>query len=141
MDERTIIGIVRQSIRQYYAELNKKPEKLIEELENNADYLLGLIATVVDSLSGIKRVWIANGVNEKIAAGEQLGGKFNNERLLELAALLEHFEDWFYVPYTVFTDEKGDEVKQLPITVVSRRGNPNPMWASIIENKDVVVPE
>lgn len=131
MNERAILDVLRRALRLYYESENRRQETLIEELESTATRLLELISIVIDGLPSVRRVWLANGVQRKLEAGQELGGSYNSWRLWELAALMQAFEDWISQPITVFVAPDGTEVKQAPVTIISRRENPLAMWADV----------
>jgi UDP:flavonoid glycosyltransferase YjiC (YdhE family) len=63
-----------------------------------------------------RRLYIANGMREAIAAGADVGGTFSLARWREIQEVFDAFETWLSTPLA------GCGVP--PIVVVSRRGNP-----------------
>lgn len=93
-----------------------RPETLIEELEQEAGASLRAVQNLIDGMARQRRLYIANGMREAIAAGADVGGTFSLARWREIQETFDAFETWLATPLA------GCKVP--PIVVVSRRGNP-----------------
>ena len=93
-----------------------QPETLIEELEQEAAASLRAVQNLIDGMARQRRLYIANGMREAIAAGADVGGTFSLARWREIQETFDAFESWLATPLA------GCKVP--PIVVVSRRGNP-----------------
>jgi len=92
------------------------PTTLIEELEQEAGASLRAVQNLIDGMARQRRLYIANGMREAIAAGADVGGTFSLARWREIQETFDAFETWLATPLA------GCKVP--PIVVVSRRGNP-----------------
>jgi hypothetical protein len=93
-----------------------QPETLIDELEQEAAASLRAVQNLIDGMARQRRLYIANGMREAIAAGVEVGGTFSLARWREIQETFDAFETWLATPLA------GCKVP--PIVVVSRRGNP-----------------
>jgi UDP:flavonoid glycosyltransferase YjiC (YdhE family) len=93
-----------------------QPETLIDELEQEAAASLRAVQNLIDGMARQRRLYIANGMREAIAAGVEVGGTFSLARWREIQETFDAFEAWLATPLA------GCKVP--PIVVVSRRGNP-----------------
>jgi len=94
----------------------QQPATLIEELEQEAAASLRAVQNLIDGMARQRRLYIANGMREAIAAGADVGGTFSLARWREIQETFDAFEQWLATPLA------GCKVP--PIVVVSRRGNP-----------------
>ena len=92
------------------------PTTLIGELEQEAGASLRGVQNMIDGMARQRRLYIANGMREAIAAGADVGGTFSLARWREIQETFDAFEAWLATPLA------GCKVP--PIVVVSRRGNP-----------------
>ena len=92
------------------------PTTLIGELEQEAGASLRQVQNLIDGMARQRRLYIANGMREAIAAGVEVGGTFSLARWREIQEVFDAFEVWLATPLA------GCKVP--PIVVVSRRGNP-----------------
>lgn len=92
------------------------PTTLIGELEQEAGASLRQVQNLIDGMARQRRLYIANGMREAIAAGADVGGTFSLARWREIQEVFDAFETWLSTPLA------GCGVP--PIVVVSRRGNP-----------------
>ena len=92
------------------------PTTLIDELEQEAAASLRAVQNLIDGMARQRRLYIANGMREAIAAGADVGGTFSLARWREIQEVFDAFETWLSTPLA------GCGVP--PIVVVSRRGNP-----------------
>ena len=92
------------------------PITLIGELEQEAGASLRAVQNLIDGMARQRRLYIANGMREAIAAGADVGGTFSLARWREIQETFDAFEMWLATPLA------GCKVP--PIVVVSRRGNP-----------------
>jgi len=92
------------------------PTTLIGELEQEAAASLRAVQNLIDGMARQRRLYIANGMREAIAAGADVGGTFSLARWREIQETFDAFEAWLATPLA------GCHVP--PIVVVSRRGNP-----------------
>ena len=92
------------------------PTTLIGELEQEAGTSLRQVQNLIDGMARQRRLYIANGMREAIAAGADVGGTFSLARWREIQEVFDAFETWLSTPLA------GCGVP--PIVVVSRRGNP-----------------
>jgi len=82
------------------------------------------VQNLIDGMARQRRLYIANGMREAIAAGADVGGTYSLARWREIQETFDAFEQWLAAPLT--------ECKVPPLVVVSRRGNP-PEAAAPIE--------
>ena len=92
------------------------PTTLIGELEQEAGASLRAVQNLIDGMARQRRLYIANGMREAIAAGAEVGGTFSLARWREIQETFDAFEAWLATPLAA--------CKVPPIVVVSRRGNP-----------------
>jgi UDP:flavonoid glycosyltransferase YjiC (YdhE family) len=92
------------------------PATLIDELEQEAAASLRAVQNLIDGMARQRRLYIANGMREAIAAAADVGGAFSLARWREIQETFDAFEQWLATPLA------GCKVP--PIVVVSRRGNP-----------------
>lgn len=92
------------------------PTTLIGELEQEAGASLRQVQNLIDGMARQRRLYIANGMREAIAAGADVGGTFSLARWREIQEVFDAFETWLSTPLV------GCGVP--PVVVVSRRGNP-----------------
>ena len=93
-----------------------QPETLIGELEQEAGSSLRAVQNLIDGMARQRRLYIANGMREAIAAGADVGGTFSLARWREIQETFDAFETWLATPLPA--------CGVAPIVVVSRRGNP-----------------
>ena len=93
-----------------------QPETLIEELEQEASASLRAVQNLIDGMARQRRLYIANGMREAIAAGAAVGGTYSLARWREIQETFDAFETWLQTPLP--------GAKLPPLVVVSRRGNP-----------------
>ena len=93
-----------------------QPTTLIEELEQEAAASLRAVQNLIDGMARQRRLYIANGMREAIAAGADVGGTYSLARWREIQETFDAFEQWLATPLA--------ECKIPPLVVVSRRGNP-----------------
>lgn len=95
----------------------QRPATLIEELEAEAEAGMTAVQNLVDGMARQRRLYIANGMREVIAAGMVPGGgAFSLLRWLEVQEAFDAFEQWLSTPLP------GCGLP--PIVIISRRGNP-----------------
>lgn len=92
------------------------PGTLIEELEQEASASLRAVQNLIDGMARQRRLYIANGMREAIAAGANVGGTYSLARWREIQETFDEFEKWLQTPMP--------GCKLPPLVVVSRRGNP-----------------
>jgi len=92
------------------------PTTLIGELEQEAGASLRAVQNLIDGMARQRRLYIANGMREAIAASADVGGTFSLARWREIQETFDAFEMWLATPLAA--------CKVPPIVVVSRRGNP-----------------
>lgn len=92
------------------------PTTLIGELEQEAGASLRAVQNLIDGMARQRRLYIANGMREAIAAGADVGGTFSLARWREIQETFDAFETWLATPLPT--------CGVAPIVVVSRRGNP-----------------
>ena len=92
------------------------PDTLIEELEQEAGASLRAVQNLIDGMARQRRLYIANGMREAIAAGANVGGTYSLARWREIQETFDAFETWLQTPMP--------GCKLPPLVVVSRRGNP-----------------
>ncbi len=92
------------------------PTTLIGELEQEAGASLRAVQNLIDGMARQRRLYIANGMREAIAAGADVGGTFSLARWREIQETFDAFEMWLQTPMP------GCSLP--PLVVVSRRGNP-----------------
>ena len=93
-----------------------QPGTLIEELEQEAAASLRAVQNLIDGMARQRRLYIANGMRQAVAAGADVGGTFSLARWREIQETFDAFEAWLATPLA------GCKVP--PVVVVSRRGNP-----------------
>ena len=94
----------------------QQPATLIDELEQEAGASLRAVQNLIDGMARQRRLYIANGMREAIAAGADVGGSYSLARWREIQETFDAFETWLSTPLV------GCGVP--PLVVVSRRGNP-----------------
>lgn len=94
----------------------QQPATLIDELEQEAAASLRAVQNLIDGMARQRRLYIANGMREAIAAGADVGGTYSLARWREIQETFDAFETWLATPLT--------ECGIPPLVVVSRRGNP-----------------
>ena len=92
------------------------PTTLIGELEQEAGASLRAVQNLIDGMARQRRLYIANGMREAIAAGADVGGTFSLARWREIQETFDAFDTWLATPLPT--------CGVAPIVVVSRRGNP-----------------
>ncbi len=92
------------------------PTTLIGELEQEAAASLRAVQNLIDGMARQRRLYIANGMREAIAAGADVGGTYSLARWREIQETFDAFEQWLQTPLP--------GAKLPPLVVVSRRGNP-----------------
>jgi len=115
---------VRDGLLLLEAQEQETPTTLIGELEQEAAASLRAVQNLIDGMARQRRLYIANGMREAIAAGADVGGTYSLARWREIQETFDAFEQWLAAPLT--------ECKVPPLVVVSRRGNP-PEAAAPIE--------
>jgi len=113
---REISVAVRDGLLLLEQQQAQTPTTLIEELEQEAAASLRAVQNLIDGMARQRRLYIANGMREAIAAGADVGGTFSLARWREIQETFDAFEAWLATPLA------GCHVP--PIVVVSRRGNP-----------------
>ena len=113
---REISVAVRDGLLLLEQQQAQTPTTLIEELEQEAGASLRAVQNLIDGMARQRRLYIANGMREAIAAGVEVGGTFSLARWREIQETFDAFEQWLATPLA------GCKVP--PIVVVSRRGNP-----------------
>jgi len=113
---RDISILVRDGLLLLEQQQATTPDTLIEELEQEASASLRAVQNLIDGMARQRRLYIANGMREAIAAGADVGGTFSLARWREIQETFDAFETWLSTPLV------GCKVP--PIVVVSRRGNP-----------------
>jgi hypothetical protein len=117
MNAREISTLVRDALLLKEAADAATPETLIGELEKEAAASLTAFQGLVDSMARQRRLWLANGMREALAAGAvPEGGTFSLKRWAEIEEAFNALELWMATPLP------GCSVA--PIVIVSRRGNP-----------------
>jgi hypothetical protein len=94
----------------------QQPATLIDELEQEAGASLRAVQNLIDGMARQRRLYIANGMREAIAAGADVGGSYSLARWREIQETFDEFEKWLQTPMP--------GCKLPPLVVVSRRGNP-----------------
>ena len=94
----------------------QQPATLIEELEQEAAASLRAVQNLIDGMARQRRLYIANGMREAVAAGAAVGGTYSLARWREIQEVFDAFETWLGTPLA--------ECGLPPLVVVSRRGNP-----------------
>jgi len=107
---------VRDGLLMLEEKEQETPTTLIGELEQEAAASLRAVQNLIDGMARQRRLYIANGMREAIAAGVEVGGTFSLARWREIQETFDAFETWLATPLA------GCKVP--PIVVVSRRGNP-----------------
>ena len=113
---REISILVRDGLLLLEQQQAQTPATLIEELEQEAAASLRAVQNLIDGMARQRRLYIANGMREAIAAGADVGGTYSLARWREIQETFDAFEAWLSTPLA------GCHVP--PIVVVSRRGNP-----------------
>lgn len=117
MNAREISTLVRDALLEKEQRDSAQPETLIGELETEAVSSLRQFQNLVDSMARQRRLWLANGMRERLAAGiVPEGGTFSLKRWSEIEEAFNALEIWMGTPLP------GCLVP--PIVIVSRRGNP-----------------
>ena len=119
MDYRMIINEVRAALEEKAAReiYGSGTLPLIDRLERLAAEGLDAVANIIDSMAQQKRLYISNGMREKVGnPNATIPGTFNRERWLEIQEVFDEFEKWLYTPLP--------ECGIAPIVIVSRDGNP-----------------
>ena len=93
-----------------------QPATLIEELEQEAAASLRAVQNLIDGMARQRRLYIANGMRDAIAAGADVGGSYSLARWREIQEAFDAFETWLATPLA------GCGIA--PLVIVSRRGNP-----------------
>ena len=93
-----------------------QPTTLIDELEQEAAASLRAVQNLIDGMARQRRLYIANGMREAIAAGANVGGVYSLARWREIQEVFDAFENWLQTPLP--------DCSIPPLVVVSRRGNP-----------------
>jgi hypothetical protein len=93
-----------------------QPDTLIEELEQEAAASLRAVQNLIDGMARQRRLYIANGMRQAVAAGANVGGTYSLARWREIQETFDAFEQWLQTPLPV--------CGLPPLVVVSRRGNP-----------------
>jgi len=116
VNAREISVLVRDALLLKEQQDATQPETLISELEQEATSSLRAFQNLVDSMARQRRLYIANGMREAIAAGADVGGTYSLARWREIQETFDAFEQWLQTPMP------GCSLP--PLVVVSRRGNP-----------------
>ena len=117
MNAREISILVRDALLLKEQQDATQPETLIGELEQEATSSLRAFQNLVDSMARQKRLWLANGMREALAAGIlPEGGTFSLLRWAEIEEAFNTLETFMGTPLP--------GCKLPPIVIVSRRGNP-----------------
>lgn len=117
MNAREISILVRDALLLKEQQDATQPETLISELEQEATSSLRAFQNLVDSMARQKRLWLANGMREALAAGIlPEGGTFSLLRWAEIEEAFNTLEAFMGTPLP--------GCKLPPIVIVSRRGNP-----------------
>ena len=117
MNAREISILVRDALLLKEQQDATQPETLISELEQEATSSLRAFQNLVDSMARQKRLWLANGMREALAAGVlPEGGTFSLLRWAEIEEAFNTLEAFMGTPLP--------GCKLPPIVIVSRRGNP-----------------
>ena len=107
---------VRDGLLLLEAQEQETPTTLIGELEQEAGTSLRQVQNLIDGMARQRRLYIANGMREAIAAGADVGGTYSLARWREIQETFDAFETWLGTPLA--------ECGLPPLVVVSRRGNP-----------------
>jgi len=94
----------------------QQPATLIEELEQEAAASLRAVQNLIDGMARQRRLYIANGMREAIAASADVGGSYSLARWREIQEVFDAFETWLATPLA--------DCGVAPLVIVSRRGNP-----------------
>ena len=113
---REISIAVRDGLLLLEQQQTQTPATLIEELEQEAAASLRAVQNLIDGMARQRRLYIANGMREAIAAGADVGGTYSLARWREIQEVFDAFETWLGTPLA--------ECGLPPLVVVSRRGNP-----------------
>ena len=79
----------------------QQPATLIDELEQEAGASLRAIQNLSDGMARQRRLYIANGMREAIAAGADVGGTYSLARWREIQEVFDAFETWLGTPLVV----------------------------------------
>lgn len=128
---RDVATIVRDAVQVYYDLQNQNGElTLIQELEQEAAHGLKAIQTLVDEMAKQQRIWISNGMTEKLTDPDaDFGTLYNQERWREIKVLFDDFGVWLRTPLVVQAADEGNGIPLVavpPLVIISRRGNPTP---------------
>ncbi len=107
---------VRDGLLRLEQDQATQPTTLIDELEQEAAASLRAVQNLIDGMARQRRLYIANGMREAIAAGADVGGTYSLARWREIQETFDAFEQWLQTPMP------GCSLP--PLVVVSRRGNP-----------------
>lgn len=130
-DARAISRLVQDALTFYSDHQNNRDtDNLMAELEGEVVGSMRSIQGLVDSMARQERVWVANDMEKSLASGSVPPGKYNWERWVEIQALFRSFARWLKTPIDVLPpDESGySALSIMPVVIISRRGNPAPMW-------------
>lgn len=117
MNAREISILVRDALLLKEQADATQPETLIGELEKEAAASLTMFQGLVDSMARQRRLWLANGMRERLSVGAvPPGGTFSLMRWAEIEEAFNALESWMATPLP--------GCKVAPIVIVSRRGNP-----------------
>lgn len=113
---RDISILVRDGLLLLEQQQATQPGTLIEELEQEAAASLRAVQNLIDGMARQRRLYIANGMRQAVAAGADVGGSYSLARWREIQETFDAFEQWLQTPLAV--------CGLPPLVVVSRRGNP-----------------
>lgn len=117
MNAREVAALVRDALLLKEQQEGATPETLIGELEKEATSSLRAFQDLVDSMARQRRLWLANGMRERLAAGAvPEGGTFSLLRWAEIEEAFNALETFMGTPLP--------GCKLPPVVIVSRRGNP-----------------
>lgn len=127
---RDISTIVRDAVQVYYDQLSNQgaPQTLIQELEQEAANGLRTIQTLVDEMAKQQRIWLSNGMTEKLAnPAADFGTLYNQARWQEIKVLFDSFNVWLRTQLVVQAADEANGIMEVtvpPLVIISRRGNP-----------------
>lgn len=127
---RDIANVVRDALQVYYDAQNNQGTDitLIQELEQEAAHGLKAIQTLVDDMAKQQRIWISNGMTEKLAIPDaDFGTLYSQERWREIKVLFDSFGVWLNTPLVIQAADEENNIPLIavpPIVIISRRGNP-----------------
>ena len=75
-----------------------QPVTLIEELEQEAGASLRAVQNLIDGMARQRRLYIANGMREAVAAGADVRGTYSLARWREIQEVFDAFETWLATP-------------------------------------------